>query len=278
MIIAFLSTLGVSVARPLPRLLGLYSLLGASLLGCDDSPLTLGGAAGALGGVGGDDAGVNSAGGATGGGTAGTPGSAGVTAGSNAGSAGMDSLPLVAANGVPIPRLEAQPAEPCGVLEIVTVPCDSDECHAVECDCGDRTVPFIGDCILGHCLSSLSCDAVCASPAPDPMATASACLVFGTCADDTDCDPNNSRCVKAPGYARGQCGDGRLCYEPADCLSNSCAVIVDGSGMCTTGAMGAHCNIDAHCAPDNVCQLTEGLHVGQCVRGENAEDSATPFN
>lgn len=250
-------------------------LLSLILWGCDHPTLTPLGAAGTVGEDGGDA--TSGAGGDVGTSGAGVPGSAGEASSAQGGSAGSDSLPLVAANGVPIPRLEAQPAEPCGALEVVTAPCGSGGCHAVECDCGDRTLQFIDDCVLEQCLSSVSCDAVCASPDADPTATVNICLFSGTCAEDTDCGLN-SRCVKSPGHALGQCGIGRLCYEAADCLNNSCAVIVDGTGSCTTGAQGAHCNIDAHCAPDNVCQLTEGLHVGQCVRGENAEDSATPFN
>ncbi|HEX2881108.1 MAG TPA: hypothetical protein VHO25_16365 [Polyangiaceae bacterium] len=245
-------------------------LLALGLLACDDENLTLRGAAGAAGVDGGNDAGLSSVGGSQGGGVGGS-------SGSSASTAGASSLPLVADNGIAIPRLEDQPAEPCGELEVVVVPCDPEQCPGVTCDCGDRTLQFLAECTLDRCISSVSCAAACASPeTEDPTVAAFNCLVSGTCEEDVDCG-FNSLCVKSPGNASGQCSGSGACYDDGDCLGGACAVIVDGSGSCTTGGEGSHCNIDEHCLDGNVCKLTEGLHVGACIPGEHAEDSATPF-
>jgi hypothetical protein len=188
---------------------------------------------------------------------------------------------LVASNGVPIPDPPLK--DPCAALGVAVASCGAlDTCPPLTCDCGGvpKEIEVSGSCGFSrHCLTAVSCAAVCAIP--DLGASAlPGCVYPGVCKGDVDCtDPGTPSCLLAPADTSGICVSrkgGSACYRDSDCVSSVCVAIPGGNRFCQdAGVKGSICNRDDQCpvvtagVGKSACIIPDGEFYGPCTDGTN---------
>lgn len=160
----------------------------------------------------------------------------------------------------PIPPFPDQ----CSRYQIVRVPrAPGDESRQLNCPC-TPTLYFSSLCDKSSCITSINCDALCASIG-EPGLKWHDCS--GNCEVGQDYGP--SQCLQLPGVDKGLFQTSEWCLDDSQCWEDQHCIAVTRDGVRVCRSLNTECNAQSDCDSGSRCALPDDSFLGRCGDGRD---------